>query len=241
FPPCHNGQFRCSNALCIPASFHCDGFRDCMDGTDEQNCTAIACPENKFLCPRGGLNNTPKCISRSQLCDGKKDCEDSADEETACSTSSCSSLGCEYKCQASLTGGACYCPEGRKVANDSRSCIDHDECAEWGFCDQLCTNTDGSYKCSCAPGYGPIDRTHCAAANSSALMLYFVHDRSVWRINPRLKPDPSPQLIANTTGASGLDYHYDKNMLFWSDVKTRKVLLLHLHLVHTEQLDHGVI
>nr|CAD7197742.1 unnamed protein product [Timema douglasi] len=223
FPPCHNGQFRCSNALCIPASFHCDGFRDCMDGTDEQNCTAIACPENKFLCPRGGLNNTPKCISRSQLCDGKKDCEDSADEETACSTSSCSSLGCEYKCQASLTGGACYCPEGRKVANDSRSCIDHDECAEWGFCDQLCTNTDGSYKCSCAPGYGLIDRTHCAATNSTALMLYFVHDRSVWRINPRLKPDPSPQLIANTTGASGLDYHYDKNMLFWSDVKTRKI------------------
>jgi low density lipoprotein-related protein 2 len=60
-----------------------------MDGSDETNCTAIACPENKFLCPKGAPNNRPKCISRSQLCDGKRDCEDGADEETAC---------CEYNC-----------------------------------------------------------------------------------------------------------------------------------------------
>lgn len=84
FPPCHVGQFRCTNAICIPLSYHCDGYRDCLDGSDEANCTAIACPENKFLCPKGASQGRPKCISRSQLCDGKKDCEDSADEEAAC-------------------------------------------------------------------------------------------------------------------------------------------------------------
>lgn len=84
FTPCHVGQFRCANALCIPLSYHCDGYRDCIDGSDESNCTAIACPENKFLCPRGAPGGKPKCISRAQLCDGKRDCEDSADEETAC-------------------------------------------------------------------------------------------------------------------------------------------------------------
>lgn len=74
FPPCHGGQFRCANALCIPASFHCDGYHDCgeSDESDEANCTSIACPDNKFLCPRGGPNNTPKCIPKTQLCDGKK-------------------------------------------------------------------------------------------------------------------------------------------------------------------------
>lgn len=84
FPPCHGGQFRCQNALCIPATFHCDGYHDCVDESDEANCTAIACPDNKFLCPRGGPNGTPKCIAKTQLCDGKRDCEDGTDEETAC-------------------------------------------------------------------------------------------------------------------------------------------------------------
>lgn len=87
FPPCHIGQFRCGNALCIPTTYHCDGYNDCPDGTDEANCTAIACPDNKYLCPKGGPGGTHKCIARSQLCDGKKDCEDNADEEAAC---------CEY-------------------------------------------------------------------------------------------------------------------------------------------------
>lgn len=32
FPPCHGGQFRCRNALCIPATFHCDGYQDCGSG-----------------------------------------------------------------------------------------------------------------------------------------------------------------------------------------------------------------
>lgn len=84
FPPCHHGQFRCTNALCIPSNFYCDGYHDCADESDEANCTAIACPDNKFLCPRGGANGTPKCILKTQLCDGNRDCEDGSDEETAC-------------------------------------------------------------------------------------------------------------------------------------------------------------
>jgi low density lipoprotein-related protein 2 len=32
------------------------------------------------------------------------------------------------------------------------------------------------------------------------------------------------QLVANATGASGLDFHYSRNQLYWSDVKTRKVI-----------------
>lgn len=52
--------------------------------SDEANCTAIACPDNKFLCPRGAANGGPKCITKAQLCDGKNDCADGTDEVTAC-------------------------------------------------------------------------------------------------------------------------------------------------------------
>ena len=69
FPPCHDGQFRCENHLCIPMLWKCDGFKDCTDSTDEKDCTAISCPENKFTC--GGSNGkAPKCIDKSKLCDG---------------------------------------------------------------------------------------------------------------------------------------------------------------------------
>lgn len=133
--------------------------------------------------------------------------------------SSCPSLGCEYKCQASLTGGSCYCAEGRKLAPDNKTCVDFDECAEWGFCDQLCINTEGSYMCSCARGYILQDKK-CLALNSTLLMLYFAHDKAIYSMNQR---GEDYHIIANTTGASGLDFHYGKNLLFWSDVKTRKV------------------
>lgn len=70
--------------MCIPTKFHCDGFKDCADESDETNCTTIACPTNQFLCPKGGPNGKPKCIAEVKLCDGKRDCDDGADEETAC-------------------------------------------------------------------------------------------------------------------------------------------------------------
>ncbi|XP_055683188.1 low-density lipoprotein receptor-related protein 2 [Lutzomyia longipalpis] len=220
FPPCHSGQFRCTNEVCIPSKFHCDGYNDCFDKSDETNCTVIACPDNKFLCPQGGPGGTPKCIPKSQLCDGKRNCEDGADEETACSTASCPALNCEHKCGPSLTGGTCYCPPGRALAADNRSCTDLDECAEWGHCDQLCANTDGSYSCSCTVGYTLTERSRCIAPNAASLELIFAHDRAVVRMSSHGQESKN---VANATGASGVAFHYTRNLLFWSDIKTRKV------------------
>ncbi|XP_060535234.1 low-density lipoprotein receptor-related protein 2 [Cylas formicarius] len=220
FPVCHGVQFRCSNALCIPGAFRCDGYRDCSDGTDEENCTAIACPDNKFLCPKGSAQGGYKCIPKSKLCDGKSDCADNADEEAACSKLSCPSLGCEYKCQASLTGGSCACPDGKVLAGDNRTCSDRNECEEWGFCDQLCANTNGSYTCSCAPGYRPSKQSAGRCAADDPATLYFAHEKSIFMMNPS---GSNVKVVVNTTGASGLDFHHNRNVLFWSDTKTKRI------------------
>ncbi|KAF4524940.1 hypothetical protein B566_EDAN012696, partial [Ephemera danica] len=194
FPPCHLGQFRCANSLCIPSSFHCDGYKDCTDFSDEDNCTAVACPENK-------------CIARSQLCDNKRDCADGADEESACSDASCPGLGCEY--------------------NDMYVCIryNRDECAEWGFCHQLCANNPGSYICSCISGYKLTNHSECLAEDSKNLQLYFAHDKYVWKLTvpgPGMPP-ATLELVANASQASGLDFHFGRNALFWSDTRTKRV------------------
>lgn len=114
----------------------------------------------------------------------------------------------------------CYCPPGQALASDNRTCIDLDECAEWGHCDQLCTNTEGSYTCSCAAGYTLSGHSKCLASNSESLELIFAHDRAIVRLSTH---QDNARSIANATGASGVAFHYARNLLFWSDIKTRKV------------------
>lgn len=78
----------------------------------------------------------------------------------------CETLNCEFKCRSSLEGGVCYCNAGMTINPvDKRTCIDLNECSEWGYCDQLCTNTEGSYKCSCSEGYTLVPPRHCKANN----------------------------------------------------------------------------
>lgn len=42
---------------------------------------------------------------------------------------------------------------------------DSDECQLDGSCDQICTNTPGSFNCSCVIGYIQVNNTRCKAVN----------------------------------------------------------------------------
>lgn len=136
-------------------------------------------------------------------------------------SSKCASLGCEHKCKASLDGGVCFCKEGMSInPKDGKTCIDLDECKEWGYCDQFCKNTPGSFQCQCDAGYQLNEMNRCKAQNSSDMRLIFAHHSSIYRVD---STGNSLELITNATAASGIDFHYQKNLLFWSDVETRKV------------------
>lgn len=66
---------------CLPLSFKCDGTRDCSDGSDEENCSAVHIPIQTSHCePTEFACNDSFCIPLKLKCDGQPDCLDGSDE-----------------------------------------------------------------------------------------------------------------------------------------------------------------
>ena len=71
-------QRYCVNGTCLPVVKECDGHRDCVDGSDEDNCTPPRplCRPDELEC--GDV--TVSCIFRGTVCDGVDNCVDGFDE-----------------------------------------------------------------------------------------------------------------------------------------------------------------
>jgi len=81
---CAETEFQCGDLTCIDGAAVCDGWGDCQDGTDEDDCreervgkvaTSMECSETDFQC--GDL----ACIDGAAVCDGWQDCQDGTDED----------------------------------------------------------------------------------------------------------------------------------------------------------------
>jgi hypothetical protein len=79
------GEFSCSsNHYCLPAAWKCDGENDCIDGSDEVNCSNNSCEPWQFQCAN------KRCIMKSWVCDRENDCHDGSDEVNCTATSTIS-------------------------------------------------------------------------------------------------------------------------------------------------------
>ncbi|XP_012218709.2 vitellogenin receptor-like [Linepithema humile] len=128
---CEENEFMCNDHTCINANKRCNFHIDCIDKSDEQNCSEKQCKTGEYRCSEG------KCISSFLVCDGNYDCPDFSDE-LHCDTHTCASnefmcdmgkcIAKDWKCDGELD-----CPDGSDEAGNCNSnsvCgSDYYECA----------------------------------------------------------------------------------------------------------------
>ncbi|XP_019544975.3 putative vitellogenin receptor [Aedes albopictus] len=76
-PACGEKEYRCDNGACIPDVNHCNGAKDCTDGSDEVGCDYFLCKKPMWY----RCKHDNSCISASFLCDKHDDCPLGDDEE----------------------------------------------------------------------------------------------------------------------------------------------------------------
>ncbi|XP_067215016.1 vitellogenin receptor-like isoform X2 [Linepithema humile] len=145
---CEENEFMCNDHTCINANKRCNFHIDCIDKSDEQNCSEKQCKTGEFRCHTGG-----RCIPPSLVCNGFYDCPDLSDEEH-CVTHKCSSD--EFMCDM----GKCI-PKNWKCDNEL-DCPDGSDEAE-----------DCHFKNICGPDYYECANGRCI---SNSLICNHIND-----------------------------------------------------------------
>ncbi|CAF1522771.1 unnamed protein product [Adineta steineri] len=239
---CGPNKIHCPTGQCIDEVKMCDGIAHCLDGFDEKNCThttstiaSIAqvddsCPE--FTCSTSGTFNHPICLSNDRVCDGYNDCPGGDDEHNCrdkCTIKSNCPTNSDVSCiQHPAVGQLCRCvKQGYRLTtktphNNIPICQDYDECNDslGTYCSFKCTNTDGSFNCTCPSNFtlDKVTKTCQRSNDQSKPNLLILSDRTITFYNMLASTEQYSSQQLNTINidkSHHFDYiQYDHKQMF---------------------------
>nr|XP_055074200.1 low-density lipoprotein receptor-related protein 1B-like isoform X3 [Misgurnus anguillicaudatus] len=183
-PP--NRPFRCRNdRVCLRTEQICNAANDCGDNSDEDDCVDVVrrskpCGKSEFSC------SNQRCIPAELQCDLFDDCEDGGSDERECKSHSAEGTcrerpdlcGDDAFCNHTKTPSICQCKKGFQRDQKTRQCEEVNECLRFGMCSQYCTNTKGSYKCTCDRNFKEING-ECITKGPEDQVLYVANDTEI--------------------------------------------------------------
>ena len=225
---CKN-RFQCKNYECIDKAKVCDGIIDCSDSSDELNLQCFTRNEentcshrsNMFKCSNGG------CVDASNVCNKIDNCGDNSDEifcnydykSSVCELNKCSKMMINSTCvELNKYGYKCNCQNGFKI-NSKNECVDINECDQL-VCGQICTNTYGSYICSCDIGYQlDIDKHSCFVRQNDENRPYILYGDSYFI--KRLELNGTERILTKELrNIVALDFDFIEQKIYFSDITT---------------------
>ncbi|XP_069482622.1 low-density lipoprotein receptor-related protein 4-like [Ambystoma mexicanum] len=119
----------------------------------------------------------------------------------------------------------CGCEKGFRLGRDKRSCIDINECKEVEPppCSQSCVNVNGTFICTCHPGYlrEPDGKT-CKVTGSEPLLLAAIQFDLILYGLRSLKEDIVISIEKNLMIFS-IDYDFIEQKIFWMDLNAESI------------------
>uniref|UniRef100_A0A096LXY3 EGF-like domain-containing protein n=1 Tax=Poecilia formosa TaxID=48698 RepID=A0A096LXY3_POEFO len=179
--------FRCRNDhVCLRMDQVCNKVDDCGDNSDEEECAEVVagrprpCGKTEFTC------SNQRCIPMPLQCDLFNDCGDGGSDEQDCKSFSSGDVcgkktnpcGEDAICNQTNANAICQCKPGFKRNQKTGQCEEMNECLQFDTCPHYCTNTKGSFKCTCDRNYKEMNG-NCVVKGQDDRVLYIANDTEI--------------------------------------------------------------